>query len=571
MKHPHLAYARDVVSGKQVANRLVTAQCQRSLALHENPPDGRRFIGTAAAKHIDFARRVKHHKGRWAGMPFEPEPWQEFAIGELFGWYYQNAVGLPARWYQLFVLECGRKNGKTFLGSILCAEELAHGYEGAEIYSAATKLEQAQIVWDGTNRMLRRTPDLVRGYVRTTKQIKAAGDRIFAPMSSRSKTLDGHNPSLCIIDEAAAIDDPVLFEVLETAMISSAGLMLYLTTAQYRGDTPYNARRGDVAGNLLLGGLNDHHEFALLYGLDEGDDWQDERTWIKANPNLHTSLDLDKIRATVAKAQRLPSTIPGMLVKHFCVWADATTTWLPSHRWAQCKVDDWQRQGRAHVGIDLAKKRDLCAITVIWVRADGGWWMESKAWTPRETFDELPEQNRRVYQQAEDDGELMIVDEPIVPMQALLDYVHEINDSCEGNAIEVVGIDPAYATEIEAEMEDYGLPVLRVGQGKVRLSQPTRAFEAAVFDRKIRHGGGAFFAWQLRNVEVWHDIRDNPALQKPKSKPLAKIDNPIAAVIATATIGQDVEGKMPMQLYTIEKDASGNRRAVSVVDQTNGV
>ena len=47
---------------------------------------------------------------------------------------------------------------------------------------------------------------------------------------------------------------------------------------------------------VLAGVVDDDSWFGVIYTLDEGDSWEDESTWIKANPNLGVSVQLDDLR-----------------------------------------------------------------------------------------------------------------------------------------------------------------------------------------------------------------------------------------------------------------------------------
>jgi phage terminase large subunit-like protein len=59
---------------------------------------------------------------------------------------------------------------------------------------------------------------------------------------------------------------------------------------------------------LLDGQKHNDNVFAMIYELDEGDDWEDERNWYKVNPSLGGAL----------KEQYMKAQYAGVLVGRCC-------------------------------------------------------------------------------------------------------------------------------------------------------------------------------------------------------------------------------------------------------------
>ncbi len=95
---------------------------------------------------IDFIQTFcRHSKGKWGGKPVILELWQKAATAALFG-FVNKETGF--REYRQMILIVGRKNGKSTWASCLGLYLLiADGEAGPEIYSAATKKDQAKIIW----------------------------------------------------------------------------------------------------------------------------------------------------------------------------------------------------------------------------------------------------------------------------------------------------------------------------------------------------------------------------------------------------------------------------------------
>ncbi|MGO8610186.1 terminase TerL endonuclease subunit, partial [Rhizobium johnstonii] len=68
---------------------------------------------------------------------------------------------------------------------------------------------------------------------------------------------------------------------------------------------------------ILEGLYEDDSYFTIIHSLDDGiDDWQDETTWVKANPNLNVSVNMEYLREQFRTAQRLASQQVNFKTKH---------------------------------------------------------------------------------------------------------------------------------------------------------------------------------------------------------------------------------------------------------------
>jgi phage terminase large subunit-like protein len=91
------AYAEAVLSGQIVVGKLVRLAAERHMRdLEAGHERGLRFDDGAAQHAIDFFRVLRLPDGAGAGGPFALQPWQEFVVGSLFGWF--GADGSITRW-----------------------------------------------------------------------------------------------------------------------------------------------------------------------------------------------------------------------------------------------------------------------------------------------------------------------------------------------------------------------------------------------------------------------------------------------------------------------------------------
>ena len=176
------------------------------------------FDEEAGTRPIEFIEKFcKHSKGKWAGQPVKLELFQKAFVQALFG-FVDKQTGL--RKYKKGALFIGRKNGKSTLDSgLACYMLTKDGERGAEIYSVATKKDQAKIVWDESKKMIHKSPDLNR---RIKCQVNGIyydnKDAVFKALASESNSLDGLNAHFAIADEVHAWRDKNLLDVIYDSM-----------------------------------------------------------------------------------------------------------------------------------------------------------------------------------------------------------------------------------------------------------------------------------------------------------------------------------------------------------------
>jgi len=209
-------YVEDVLSGRQVACEWVRLACERHRRDMETGAErGLWFDEKAAAVVIAFFSLLKHSKGEWAGRPVILEPWQQFVMASIFGWKREDGT----RRFRTAILEVARKNGKTTMAAGVGLYLLvADGEPGAEIYSAATKRDQARLSHSEATRMAKASPQIKREVRIFKDNIHIPGTASkFEPLGADSDTMDGLNVHGALIDEIHAHKTRDTWDLLETA------------------------------------------------------------------------------------------------------------------------------------------------------------------------------------------------------------------------------------------------------------------------------------------------------------------------------------------------------------------
>lgn len=214
-------YARAVVEGKIVAGPHVRNACRRHLEDLVHGPERGLVWDIAAAEDVFefFEKALRLSEGQFEDQPFDLHLSQAFILGSLFGW--KRADG--RRRFRRAYIEQGKGNGKTPLcAGIGLYGLVADGEAGAQIYSAASKRDQAQVMFADAVKMLRHSPTLASvlefsgGIGREFNIAYHRRSSFFRPVSKETgKTGSGPRPHFVLADEIHEMSDGKILEMLE--------------------------------------------------------------------------------------------------------------------------------------------------------------------------------------------------------------------------------------------------------------------------------------------------------------------------------------------------------------------
>lgn len=504
-------------------------------------PKGLYFDDEASTRPIEFIEKYcRHHKGEWAGRPLLLEPWEKFCVRETFGWKLPSGL----RRFRTTWLEVARKNGKTELAAAIGLYLLIADHEpGAEIYSTATKKDQARIVWDAAKEMVAASKEL-RKFVRTYRSSIVCGrlGSKFEPLSADSDTLDGPSPHGHIADEVHAHKDNRVWAVLDTGLgARRQPLTLGITTAGvYRPDS-IGWEQHDYAVKILEQVFEDDSFFAFICAADPadervgdpGDDLFSELAQRKANPNYGVSVKPDYLQEQAKKAQRQPSFLNEYLRLHLNLWTQQAKRWLSVDHWRKCNgapLDLEKLAGLAcYGGLDLSSKLDLAAFVLAWP-VDGMLALLCRFWIPENQVKAKAEKGLKSYENWVRAGHLIATPGDVIDYKFIRREIVELGQQFQ---ITEIAYDPWNATQIATELgEQEGFQMVEVRQGYKSLSEPSKDFEARTVAGKIWHASNPVMLWCVSNAVTSTDAAGN--IKPDKQKASEKIDGVVAAIMANS-------------------------------------
>jgi phage terminase large subunit-like protein len=535
-------YAQAVVAGEILSCRWVQAACQRQL------DDLARFKGKASPFQFNpklrdregrtfhpadnlcaFIERLPHVKGPLAGELITLEPWQVFILSTVFGWVKTDGKRRFRRSY----IEVPRGNAKsTLLSAVALYMLAADGEGGAEVYSLATTRDQARIVFGDAQTMARRSTGFRSRFSVNVgahnMHVLASGSK-FEALSAEGSTLDGLNIHFGCVDELHAHKTRTVYDVVETGTGKRDNSLLWVitTAGSNRAGICYEVRT--FVTKLLDGVIEDHSQFGIIYGLDDGDAWDTEPALIKANPNWGISVRPEVLMPLQAKAMQLPSAINNFKTKHLNEWVNADTAWMDMRAWDVCAdttldLDTFEGQP-CWIGLDLASKTDIAALVLVFEHPelDGAYAVFGKYYLPEDTVNAAGNSQYPGWMRT---GRLTVTPGNVIDFSWI---EADLVNMASRFGIQAVAFDPFQATQLSTRMLAEGLPMIEVRPTVLNFSEPMKSLEALVLQKKLIHDGDPVMGWMASNVVAHLDSKDN--IYPRKERPENKIDGIVALIM----------------------------------------
>ncbi len=521
--HPAHKYAQRLAGGETPGNKWQRLAAVRYLS----DLDRFEFDTTKAEHALNFFMFLRHSKGEWANHRLELEPWQQFIIWNLYGFIRDDGT----RRFRTGYIEVPRKNGKTtMLAGLGLLGMLADDEPGAEIYSAATKRDQAKLLFDEATRMVRASSDLSSRIKSHKNNLHIPGTAAkFEPLGADKDTLDGLNPHYNLIDELHAHKTAGLWNVLDTATgARRQPLTIAITTA---GQDMHGIcwDRHTYTEKVLENVIDDPSWFGFVAGIDEGDDWLDPATWAKANPNFGVSVKTEAFAEKAKQASNSPATQASFMRLRLNVWSEGVSAFIPLEHWRNCSAVPERATGRiTYAGLDLASSNDIAAFVEVAPTDDPRTFdVYPHFFIPADNISERVSKDRVPYDSWVRDGLVTATPGNVIDFESIRATIQRQGDD---HQIKEIAFDRWGATQISQQLTDDGFTMVGFGQGFASLSAPTKELLTLVSSGGLRHGGNPVLEWMASNMVVREDPAGN--IKPDKSKSREKIDGMVALIMA---------------------------------------
>jgi len=447
------------------------------------------------------------------------QPFQCFIILALFGLYYKDT---NVRKYLYAFLFIGRKNGKTTFASCLQLYFMmgdGQSFPRSLLISASQRNAQ-DTSYASLQEIIKHSPAINKRVIarRSNKVEFKDPSRLGWTQTTVMDTdrLEGYNPTSCILDEIHTYKNGDKFNVIKNGLGTKLNPMLFLISTGGYGKDTFCTQLVETGRKVLREEIRDDRFFYLLYELEEGDDWQDEKNWIKANPGLGTILDERIFRDDFNTSKNLPSALDDFLTKRLNMFLEENSQWIERDtRVAAFKEfsEETVKGLPCYVGLDLSSTRDLTSIVCVWDEGDKFY---VKPWF----F--FVKRDDNALRKGGIDINKWIKEDYVIPCSTpTLDY-DLVRDKLKEiyNKYNVIGLgyDPWHADRILNEMKEVGYWCVPIAPGVKNFDPALRFTEMLFYEHKIQIFPNECMNWNLMNLVIGKgDINGNIRPNKNES------------------------------------------------------
>lgn len=485
-----------------------------------------------ADRAVKFIQNLKHTKGKWDGKKFMLLPWQEQIVRDIFG--IVRADG--KRQFLTAYVEIPKKQGKSELAAAIALYLLyADGEASAEVYGAACDRNQASIVFDVAKQMVMKSPALMK-----RSKIAAATKRIvnysnagfYQVLSAETGTKHGLNVSGLVFDEIHAQPNRKLYDVLTKGSgdAREQPLFFIITTAGTdKQSICYELHT--KALDIMNGRKNDSTFYPVVYGLEEGDDWNDEANWYKANPSLGHTIAIERVREAYKNALENPAEENVFKQLRLNMWTNSTVVWIPEHIYdkGNSPIDIDSLAGRdCYAGLDLASTSDITAFVLVFPprSEDEKYIVLPFFWLPEDTLELRCRRDHVLYDVWERQGYIHTTEGNVIHYGFIERFIEDLGKKYH---IKEIAYDRWNATQMVQNLEDEGFTMVPFGQGFKDMSPPSKELYKLLMEGSIIHGGNPVLKWMAQNVVMRQDPAGN--IKPDKERSVEKIDGIVALIM----------------------------------------
>ena len=520
----YIKYAEDVLSGKIVAGKYIKLACKRYIDWFSR--EDVYFDYDDVDTKIRLIELLKLQEGGY----FVLLPYQAWIISAIFGFYYKGDDRI--RVINNVLLLTARKSGKsTFASAIAIAMAIADKEKSPEIAFIANSAKQASLLFKYCSRLCNSIDPNKQVFKRMRSDIRIPRvDGQITILSSDTSKLDGRSDSLFIEDEGHEAKTFEIWNVLKTGQGARKNpLAISISTAGFNIGMMYPLyNQWDYNCKILNGEYEDDTWFAAIYQLDEGDDWQDENVWIKANPSLGTTVSYKYMRDQIRSAIQTPSNEVSIKTKNLNMWCQSADVWIPD-RYIDSVSDDVKledfKDESCYTGVDLSATSDLTSFSILFPpNPDREKWpdkfvFKSFVYIPQEALDTSI--NADMYKTFKRQKQALVTSGNVVDYDYILSHIMK-----NTNNLYLLGVyyDQWNSTQFAINAEQEGLPMNPYSQSIGNFNKPTKFLEMLIKSNRCIIDRNVCVKWCFGNVELKFDHNDNCKPMKAQNDKNRKID-----------------------------------------------
>ena len=338
--------------------------------------------------------------------------------------------------------------------------------------------------------------------------------------------LQGLRVKCATIDEwlSGDVREDVIGAVEQGAAKGGPELEDYLIVATSSEGTVRNGPGDTIKmelADILKGTYINPHVSIWWYKLDDVDEVNDPRMWVKANPNIGRTVSYETYQLDVERAEKVPDARNDTLAKRFGIPMEGYTYYFTYEETVPHKKRDyWQMP--CSLGADLSQGDDFCAFTFLFPLSNGQFGIKTRNYITSRTLSKLPIAMRQKYESFMREGSLMVLEGTVLDMMQVYDDLdaHIIE---RGYDVRSFGFDPYNAREFVERWQTENGPfgIEKVIQGAKTESVPLGELKDLAEDRMLLFDE-ELMSFAMGNCITLEDTNGNRKLYKKRQE--QKID-----------------------------------------------
>ncbi|MFK4256450.1 terminase large subunit [Agrobacterium tumefaciens] len=484
-------------------------------------------------------RSLKHGNSTAPDKAFELPPHYENLVRWMYGPRHENHSRIAE---QVFLM-VGRGARKTSLAAAL---GLLHtmgpeARQGGEVYFSAYNRAQAGIGFKQAVNMVRMDADLIAATKvhdahNSVKMIAcpARGTEL-KTLSSDGSAAQGLTPAFALIDEIHEWKKRDLYDAIIEGLGKTNNTLLFMATTAGAGQENVAFERYQYACKVARGEIVDPTFLPVIFQAEDGDGWDDEATWHKANPGLKYGFPpIDKLRTRAGQAKHSPGELASFKRFRLNMWQShssnplfnmATYDASLNKHFELADLEDLP----CYLGVDLSVNGDLTAIVGAWRHPDNTVSVHPWFFVPGEDLRTRATRDSVPYEKWRDDGLITAIDGPIIELDEVEKQIKEL---CARFDVQEIAFDPKLAKHMMQHLHDEGLPAAEFRQTVLNMGVAYGTLERVVNGRKLTHDGHPILRHHFDSVVAVRT--DDGRVKALKGKKTDRKDGADAAAMAVS-------------------------------------
>nr|DAP72840.1 MAG TPA: Large Terminase [Caudoviricetes sp.] len=532
-------YAKLVVKGKKIAGRKEYLACERHLQDLKKKNFDYKFNKELAEKAINIINELVIGEGE-EQQKLSTRGFQNFIIGSLFGWVKKKT---KERRFREAYIQVGRQNGKSILSGAM-ANQFAtfSGYKLGRIFCAATKQEQANIVWDEIAKFIRSDNDLQEMYKITEHErtIKSfVTGNVIKSLGRDTKSADGFRSILAICDELHAHPNNQMYKLMLDGQINVDGaLTLAITTAGFNLNG-FCFEQYKFCEKVLEKVIDKESLFIFICEMDKDDDIWDYNNWAKSNPyllfNSDNTINKDMVARLAEKAieakEKGGADLLNFMTKHLNYWVtNGVGGFVDLQKFKECESDltiEDMKGKECYLGLDLSSGGDLTSIALAFPLENEKIYIYSHSFMPELRLAEHEKTDDVPYRMWVNKGLLTLTSGAFgvkTDYKFIINHLKELIEKYEIRILEV-GYDNHNASVFLQDLEFLACDLTEIKQSAKSLNDATVDFQLSVKANQLLYDKeNDLLKWSIANATTtsnsFGEIKIDKQAQKYRIDPV---------------------------------------------------